>query len=1030
MLPTDPKRWQRLKEIFEQAIEKEPAGREAFLDSIGPDDADLQPQVRRLLALHEESNLVVDSPAADLGRLMPAPVTGGRLLNGRFRIVRELGSGGMGSVYEAEDSALGGTRVALKMILDVWRNQPAVMDRFKQELQILRSINHQNVCRVYDFFPGSGGEPAFFTMELLEGETLAERLKRTGAAGVDQSWPIICQIVEGLRAAHAAGVIHRDLKPANIMVCPGATGGTRVVLMDFGIARGVRAAGAAPVTEPGVALGTPAYMAPEQIEGNPATPATDIYGLGAVLFEMLAGKPAFEASNPLGVVAKKFTTRPSFADSRVEIPYGWQRVVLRCLARDPSHRYASVEDVLKALGEASLRPPRPSRMPRWLPWAAGILLLAAGYAGYQYWRHTTGPPAETARLYRDGVLALADAAPHRASRLFSAAIERSPGFAAAHARHAQALAALDQPDQAREAMLRSVDLQGFKWLLPAYERDLFDAVRSTVTRDFDQAVERFRIAADNAPEKDRETALLDLAHAQEQNEDTAGAGATYRRVLELNPRQPTAHLHLGMLAARDQQIEPALRHFAQAQEGYELLGNSEAVAETWLRRGMAYDGVSRFKEAREALEAGRKYAESNRLALQQVRALFNLSAVALRSGDMPEAQRLSAQAVELAEKERQEAQLVFALNDLAAAHLTQLRLKETEELARRALDLARRYRQPQSGARALLLMANVHYYRAGKEDLAKAGQLAREALGFYKQAGYRRQQLSALLLLARAENGADRFREAEPLWREALTAADSVHDSRSAGLALQGLGTAARAMGRYQEAADFFRRAAAEYGRSHLPGNIPYALMAQGEILWHIADPAIADGLLKQAEELSKTNPRVLAMIALVRAGLEASNENWAQTRVYLDKAKAVRDDESAGRFARIVALEALLASRGEAPGDWNVFCRQVAATAARGLAFDDRVFALLQCGLAADPAAAAFLAPELRNLAEGAAKLGNDAVAWQAWMTLARVDQKVRQEAAGKAQQHLAAMRKSWGDIAVEVHVARPDLRHLTRTD
>jgi hypothetical protein len=206
--------------------------------------------------------------------------------------------------------------------------------------------------------------------------------------------------------------------------------------------------------------------------------------------------------------------------------------------------------------------------------------------------------------------------------------------------------------------------------------------------------------------------------------------------------------------------------------------------------------------------------------------------------------------------------------------------------------------------------------------------------------------------------------------------------------------------------------------------------MAQGEILWHIADPAMAESLLKQAEELSKTNPRLLAMIALTRAGLEASHENWPKVREYLDKAKAVRDDESQGRFARIVALEALLAARGESPGDWNVYCRQVAATAARGLAFDDRSFALLTCGLAAPAAAGGFLVPELRKLAETAGKLGNDAVAWQAWMTIGRADTRLRAEAKASADRHLAGLRKSWGDIAVEVHLARPDIKHIVRLD
>ena len=162
----------------------------------------------------------------------------------------------MGEVYEAADTALGGTRLALKTIRIEHASQPAYIARFKQELQLLRQITHANVCRVFDFFPDTAaGSPAFFTMELVEGETLAARLQRAGCLSADQAADIFAQVLRGLEAAHAAGIIHRDLKPANIMLAPSS----RVVLMDFGIAHGETGAatGETSLTQ-GAIVGTPA----------------------------------------------------------------------------------------------------------------------------------------------------------------------------------------------------------------------------------------------------------------------------------------------------------------------------------------------------------------------------------------------------------------------------------------------------------------------------------------------------------------------------------------------------------------------------------------------------------------------------------------------------------------------------------------------------------------------------------------------------------------------------------------------------
>ncbi len=215
----------------------------------------------------------------------------GELLAGRYRVLRFIGNGGMGEVYEAEDCELH-ERVALKTILPEIARQPESIQRFKREIQLARKVTHPNVCRIYDLVYHE--TTIFLTMEMLEGETLAQRLLRTGAMTTEVAFPLVAQIVAGLAAAHRAGIVHRDLKCSNVMLVAtkARDAEIRAVIMDFGLARrnavGDDPAGLNSTTQ--AITGTPAYMAPEQVEGRAVTSAADIYALGIVMYEMVTGR--------------------------------------------------------------------------------------------------------------------------------------------------------------------------------------------------------------------------------------------------------------------------------------------------------------------------------------------------------------------------------------------------------------------------------------------------------------------------------------------------------------------------------------------------------------------------------------------------------------------------------------------------------------------------------------------------------------------------------------------------------------------
>ncbi|MCG3124879.1 MAG: Serine/threonine-protein kinase PknD [Phycisphaerales bacterium] len=279
--------------------------------------------------------------ASESGTEVPgAALHAGSLLAGRYRIVARLGGGGMGEVYRADDLTLGQS-VALKFLPADAVARPGWLDRFRSEVRLTRQISHPNVCRVYDIGESQG--QVFLSMEFVDGEDLSSVIRRIGRLPHEKAVQIARQICFGLAAAHEQGVVHRDLKPANIML--DGRGNARV--MDFGvagIAAELNASGA-------IASGTPAYMAPEQLEGREVSRRSDIYALGLVLYEVFTGRPAFRAQSLAELRALHVSdTRPAEPSTLVaDLDPAVERVILRCLERDPGQRPASVMAVVAAL---------------------------------------------------------------------------------------------------------------------------------------------------------------------------------------------------------------------------------------------------------------------------------------------------------------------------------------------------------------------------------------------------------------------------------------------------------------------------------------------------------------------------------------------------------------------------------------------------------------------------------------------------------------------------------------------------------
>lgn len=277
------------------------------------------------------------TPGATLSGLGP-----GAVLGDRFEILAVLGSGGMGVVYKALDRELDDL-VALKTLKrDAW-GDPGLLERLKSELKLARRITHPNVLRTFDF--GEVGGIPFISMEFVRGLTVRYLLEQTGRLPPSAGLRLGRQLCSGLAAAHAVGVLHRDIKPENLIL----DNAGNLKLMDFGIARPVDGSGPGQ-TMPGSVIGTPHYLAPEQLEGKPVDGRVDIYASGVVLFEMFTGGLPFEGDNPMQIVTAHLREEPRRpSELWPEIPETLEAVILRCLARDPAERFASAQDLLQAL---------------------------------------------------------------------------------------------------------------------------------------------------------------------------------------------------------------------------------------------------------------------------------------------------------------------------------------------------------------------------------------------------------------------------------------------------------------------------------------------------------------------------------------------------------------------------------------------------------------------------------------------------------------------------------------------------------
>ena len=284
-----------------------------------------------------------------------------QIVAGRYRVIRKLGEGGMGTVYLAEHETIE-KKVALKVLLHEYARKPDLKDRFLQEAKAAAKIGHENIVDITDFGPTPDGS-VFFAMEFLEGQDLSQVIKKEGALPWSRAKPILVQICRALGAAHSKGIVHRDMKPENIYLIEREGRSDFVKLLDFGIAKMNVEKGEKRLTRTGMIFGTPEYMSPEQAQGNTPDHRVDIYAVGVIMYELLTASVPFKADTFMGILTKHIFENPvppSQLNPEAGIPVEVEEIILKAMAKDRAERFQSMTEMAAAIAQASGRMTRPT----------------------------------------------------------------------------------------------------------------------------------------------------------------------------------------------------------------------------------------------------------------------------------------------------------------------------------------------------------------------------------------------------------------------------------------------------------------------------------------------------------------------------------------------------------------------------------------------------------------------------------------------------------------------------------------------
>jgi serine/threonine-protein kinase len=983
-----------------------------------------------------------------------------------YRILGNLGEGAMGAVYLAEDSHLG-RRVAIKFPTRK-DDEQQFHARFLREARAASTLSHPNIATIYDYGETPEGQP-FIVMELVEGKPLSELLhedKLTLARAIQ----IVEDVAAALGEAHSRGIVHRDIKPSNMVV----NERDQIKVLDFGLAKQLENGEAAHAdpdartllamrTQSGVVIGTPLYLSPEQARGIPVDARSDLFALGAVLYECLAGKPAFSAlgAGVVEIAANVIHVNPSPPSFfNPHVPQELDRITLKALAKKPEERYQTAEELIKdlraaqdALHEEDVAHTRTQRInaphgaghasalatlsdlfkrPRVSVGVVIAALVLVGLAGWMIVRATRPaahqPSAEAQRWYETGTNALREGAYYQASKALQQAVSADENFALAHARLAEAWMELDYIDKAKDELLRVTDLTPDRSVFPQLDSLYLDAVTATVRRDFAGAVKSYSEITRLSPMQPQ--VYVDLGRAYENNEEPKKAIESYIKATSLDQQYATAYLRAGILYGRQQEIQSATAAFDKAEALYQAMSSVEGRAEVFFQRGFLLRNVGKIAEARPQFQQALDLARVINNQSQRIKILLQLSSIASSEVNTGQAQKYAEEAVSAAQSSGIENLTTRGLIDLGNVFFSRGDYGEAEKYFKQALEFAQRNKGRRNEARALLSLGSLRIQQSNADE---AVRYIEQALPFYQQGNYRKEASQALLLLVRANILKGDYDAALKAYQLQLQNAEQVNDQSQKALSHEGIGTVLVLQDRYAEALNHFEQ---KYNISKTLGDqkgVGYGLVERGSALWHMGRYTDARKVLDEALTVANRPDggfkALLAVIYATEAEMALSQRRFPIAKEHGQRVLALAGTQYAEAIeAKRVTGLALVFSGAAQQG--RGLCEEALSMASKHdpSMISGAELALAQAMLENGDAQGA-LSNALRAQ-ESFARVGRQESEWRAWLIAALAsrragDETKAREYATRAADLLIGLGKKWEANAYGSYLTRPDVQY-----
>lgn len=970
-----------------------------------------------------------------------------------YRIIESLGEGGMGIVYVAEDTHLG-RRVAIKFLSSL---DPHYRARFLREARAVSALSHPNIATVHDYGETEAGQP-YIVMELVDGATLGDLLEDEPPS-LARSLQIVIAIAEALGEAHSKGIIHRDIKPANVIINDRG----QVKVLDFGLVKRLDEdlnadAGTLSFarTHSDVIVGTPLYLSPEQATGKAIDGRSDLFALGALLYECITGQSAFSGSSVIEIGAQVIHVTPNPpSQSNPRVPPDLDRVTMKALQKKPESRYQTAAEMIAELKAASttlatnghgaqinkdlLNAPRASALttlsytlkrPRLSLGAFAIALVAVGFvvwAGMRLWKPAPYRPTPVALdWYNKGTDALRNGAFLQASKALEQSVAADENFALAHARLAEAYTELDYADKAKDELLRVSALVPNRSLLPKLDGLYLAAINASATRDFTAAIKEYDEIARLTSSDPH--AYVDLGRAFEKNDEIDKAIANYVKATTLDAQYATAYLRAGTAYSRKFDVASASAVFDKADALFKALGNAEGVAEVLEQRGILYRGLGRFPEARAQFQQALETAKATGNEPQQVLSLIELGNLAFNEGDTAQAQEYAHQAVEFARQRRLENLTTGGLIELGNAFSSRGDYAKAEQYFKEAIDLARANNGRRREAIAKMNLGGLYIQQLRTKD---GFALEQEALAFFRQGNYSRSVLICLSFVGRAHRQQGDYDEALKTLREKLDLSIKGGDQLQIAFAHGEIGSVLAERELYADALQEYRLSYEINKSLENSVQIAYNLHNLGNMLWRLGQYDEARRLLAESLQIASQPNQdykpLLAEIELSYAQIALSEQRLPDA-----SARATRALQFAGTQYKHVEVAArnvaCLAKTFAGQARAGISNCEASLELARGAGdtglLTRTMIALAIASLQSDNAERALqLANEAQQRAAGA---GQKESHWRASVIAAYADQKL-----GKtydARQRLTEAEKSFAKLRAAVGEYADS--YLTRKD